>query len=320
MMYQTGHSSYMPHVTLLISETEMMEDGNYLRFSNELLKRGYQVSLCFIDSIAMRKSIICAEGFTVSTSLQAGLTFPRTHTVNLQESEIIWVLGIGLRQSFLDKIQLLYCLENDCKVINTPNCILNLKSKYSLASHGDIFQYPVSYASTNPRTLFSVIEESGKKWIAKPPAGSMGKDVFLLSADDPNTRVILETMTGANSDQYCLIQSYVEEIQKGEKRVLFAGGTAVGQYRRLATRDHRTNIVQGADYEACDLNAEELAYCEKIGPFLMSQGAAFVGMDLAFPFVIEFNVINPGGLLTIESLDGTDLTEKIIEGIFPEAI
>lgn len=310
----------MPQVTLLISETETIEDGNYLRFGNELLARGYQVSLCFVDSISMHNSIIFAKGFRLTESLVAGHLFQGTHGINLQEMEVIWILGIGLRQSFLDKLQLFYCLENYCKVINSPNCILNLKSKYSLASHSDIFQYPQSFASTDPNELFSVIESSGEKWIAKPPAGSMGRDVFLLSADDPNTRVILETMTGINADQYCLIQSYVEEIQKGEKRVLFAEGVAVGQYLRIAMKDHRTNLFQGAESEPCELSPDEIAYCKKIGPFLMSQGATFVGLDLAYPYVIEFNVINPGGLLTIESLGGKDLTEDIINGIFPGAI
>jgi len=310
----------MPQVTLLISETEAIEDGNYTRFGNELLNRGYQVSLCFVDSLSMHNSTICAEGFILAKPLKEGHSFPKTQMINLQEIEFVWILGIGLRQSFLDKLQLFYCLEKYCKVINSPNCILNLKSKYSLASHNDIFRYPQSYASTDPNTLFSVIKSNGGKWIAKPPAGSMGKDVFLLSADDPNTRVILETMTGVNADQYCLIQSYVEEIQAGEKRVLFAGGVAVGQYLRLATQDHRTNLVQGADCKPCELSTDEIAYCEKIGPFLVSQGAEFVGLDLAYPFVIEFNVINPGGLLTIESLGGNDLTGDIISRIFPEAI
>jgi len=310
----------MPQVILLISETETIEDGNYLRFSNELLKRGYQLSLCFVDTISMHKSVICAQGFILTTPLKVDHAFQNTHLIDLQEAEFIWVLGIGLRQSFLDKLQLFYCLEKFCTVINSPNCLLNLKSKYSLASHSDTFQYPESHASTDPDALFNVIKSGGGKWIAKPPAGSMGKDVFLLSANDPNTRVILDTMTGVNADQYCLIQRYVEEIQQGEKRVIFAGGSPVGQYRRLASKDHRTNLVQGADCEACELSAEELSYCERIGAFLMSEGASFVGMDLAYPFVIEFNVINPGGVLTIESLGGKDLTFDIIDRIFPEAI
>ena len=109
------------------------------------------------------------------------------------------------------------------------------------------------------------IVQSGGKWIAKPPAGSFGKDVYLLTSQDQNTAVILDSLTGEDKDQYCLLQRYVEEIEQGEKRVLFAGGKVVGQYLRRPTRDHRTNIMQGASAELCELTAEEADYCEKIG-------------------------------------------------------
>jgi len=126
-------------------------------------------------------------------------------------------------------------------------------------------------------------------------------------------------MTGPEADQYCLLQPYVEEIIKGEKRVLIAGGEPVGQYLRHAGKDHRTNVMHDAEIEPCDLDEAEDKYCRTIGAFLTSHGADFVGLDLAYPYVIEFNVINPGGLLTIESLTGKDLTADIIDRIFPES-
>ncbi len=126
-------------------------------------------------------------------------------------------------------------------------------------------------------------------------------------------------MTGPDGDHYCLLQPWVEEISRGEKRVLLAGGKTVGQYRRVATRDHRTNIMQGARTECCELTPEEVTYAERIGEFLRQFGAEFVGMDLAYPWVIEFNVINPGGLLTIEGLTGDDLTPRILDRIVPES-
>ncbi len=310
----------MATISLLIQYTPLIEDGNYLRFGNELIDRGHTVNVCMVDSLHMFASKIAATGFALSAPLRPGDHFPSAKQILLQDSDIVWVLGLGLRQSFLDKLQLLYSLENFCSVINSPSSILNLKSKYSLAAKSDIFQYPLTHASSDPDALYQLIENSGHKWIAKPPAGSMGRDIFLLSAEDANTRVILETMTGPDSDKYCLLQAYVDEIAAGEKRVLFAAGEVVGQYRRRANKDHRTNLVQGAKIDACDLNEEEQLYCQKIGRYLKSEGAAFVGMDLAFPFVIEFNVINPGGVLTIESLGGGCLAGDIVNRIITEAI
>ena len=167
--------------------------------------------------------------------------------------------------------------------------------------------------------LLDIIKDQGGKWIAKPPAGSLGRNIFLISAEDPNTRVILESMTGPESDQYCMIQPYVAEITGGEKRVLIAAGQPVGQYLRQNNGDHRTNVSAGASVSLCELSAAERQYCEKIGAYLRSHGALYVGLDLAFPWVIEFNVVNPGGVQTIMSLGGEDLAPRIIDQIFPES-
>jgi len=142
--------------------------------------------------------------------------------------------------------------------------------------------------------------------------------VYLLTSDDPNARVILESMCGPEQDRFCLLQRYVDEISNGEKRVILAGGKPVGQYLRIARKDHRTNIQQGATFQSCELTPEEIEYSERIGELLMSHGAEFVGMDLVYPWVIEFNVINPGGLLTIEQVAGDDITAAILHNIIGE--
>jgi glutathione synthase len=111
----------------------------------------------------------------------------------------------------------------------------------------------------------------------------------------------------------------VKEITGGEKRVLIAAGNPVGQYLRQNNGDHRTNVSAGASVSLCELSAAERHYCEKIGAYLKSEGALYVGLDLAFPWVIEFNVVNPGGLQTITSLGGEDLAPRIIDQIFPES-
>ncbi len=305
----------MIQVVLMIAETDTVEDGNYLRFGNELLRRGYEVNLCFLESIAMLDSKVIARGFKLCNPLLDGEMFPESHRIDLTQSDLLWVLTLGMRHSFLDKMQLLYCLRDHCRIINAIDSLMHFKSKYFLASHEAVFKYPPTFASNDPDELFRVVQTGNGKWIAKPPAGSLGRDVFLITKDDPNVRVILESMTGPESDHYCLLQSYIEEIRGGEKRVLIAGGVPVGQYIRQATKDHRTNQMHGADIAPCELTKDERLYCERIGQFLVSHGTEFVGVDLAFPYVIEFNVVNPGGLLTIESLTGTDLTSVIIDRI-----
>jgi glutathione synthase len=304
-------------IALLIAITDTVEDTNYLRLGNELLSRGHEVYGFNTDSLSMFRSRVHATGFQFQYALVEGQEFSAGRNTDLHDFDVVWTLNLGMRHSFLDKVQLLKCLEMDCKLVNSLDALMHFKSKYFLASHSDIFQYPKTFSSSDPDHLESIIRGEGGRWIAKPPAGSLGRDIFLLEASDPNTRVILETMTGPDADQYCLLQPYVEEITQGEKRVLIAGGKPVAQYLRQASGDHRTNVTAGAATELCQLTEKEQSYCERIGQFLSAHGALYVGVDLAFPWVIEFNVVNPGGIQTIVGLGGEDPSSEIISAITP---
>lgn len=304
----------MDNIAFLIPETDYLVDGNYLRFGNELQTRGLDVTFCLVDSISLRGSNVMARGFRLDQAVHNGDAFGTLNTFDLASFSHLWLMSLGFRRNFLDKIQLLYSINDRMHIINSLDAIMHLKSKYFLASRPEQFKYPATYASTDPATLYEVVQKGGK-WIAKPPAGSLGREVFLISNEDANARVILETLCGPDNDKYTLLQRYVEEIEQGEKRVLFAGGKPIGQYRRIATTDHRTNIMTGAHSEPCDLSQQEAEYCHMLGAFLKEFGAEFVGLDLAYPWVIEFNVINPGGLLTIEELTGKDLTPVIIDAV-----
>ena len=305
----------MTNIVFLVSATDTIIEGNYLKFANEMLARGANSHIGIVDSLALSRSSIVIEGFRLTTPLLANEPFPTDlSTLKLTDFDVVWIMSLGYRHSFLDKIQLLYGLPDSCRIINSIDALMHFKSKYFLASHPETFAHPETHASTNPEELLRIVQ-SGGKWIAKPPAGSFGNDVYLLTAEDPNAAVILDALTGQEQDRYCLIQRYVDEIAAGEKRVLFAGGEVVGQYIRTPTKDHRTNIMQGAAAALCELTPEESAYCEKIGNLMKSFGAEFVGMDLAYPWVIEFNVITPGGIDTIVQLGGPDLTKSVLDKI-----
>ena len=154
-------------------------------------------------------------------------------------------------------------------------------------------------------------------WIAKPPAESFGKNVFILRRNDTNAKVILQSMTSDEyTMRYCILQEYVPEISlKGEKRVLIANGRIIGYYLRKPFNDHRTNIHQGAEVHTCELSEDERELCKRIGQYLKNLGAYFVGIDMVYPYVIELNVLNPGGLGTILKITGKDLSQEVINSV-----
>jgi glutathione synthase len=91
----------------------------------------------------------------------------------------------------------------------------------------------------------------------------------------------------------------------------------MGCYLRLPAEDHRTNLAQGAQAERATLSHQEIALAHTIGAFCQTEGAEFIGIDMVYPYIIEINIVNPGGLGTLQGL-GIDLpADRLIQQIVP---
>jgi glutathione synthase len=300
----------MARIALLIQKTPKLEDGNYLRLGRELAILGHEMQLLSVDSLRMQSNQVIADSFDWQQNMASGDDYPDENSLVI-DHDLLWVLSIGFRRSFLDKIQLLQALPRHVQVVNSVDALMYLKSKYLLAASPRHFPGPETHASPNAQELIDIVTSGGGRWIIKPPAGSLGRDVFLVEPGDSNLATILQHLCGADNDQYTMIQRYLPAIENGEKRVLLAAGKVMGQYLRRAGSDHRTNVSQGAAIERSDLTADETALCHEIGRQLVQRGAVYAGIDLVYPHLIEVNVINPGGLTTIEELTGTNLAPRV---------
>jgi glutathione synthase len=113
------------------------------------------------------------------------------------------------------------------------------------------------------------------------------------------------------------MQRYVPEIRNGEKRVLVAGSKIICAYQKdiVLSSDHRTNVRQGGASTICDLSTQEMALCSRIGSCFGDLGLYYIGIDLAYPYVIELNVINPGGLINYARLTGENRAPHVVETV-----
>ncbi len=304
----------MLRTALLINDAPAFEDGNNFRFASLLQEQGQEVDIFLIDTLQLHRGDICAMGFRFKSTFEidSPLPEPSLQTIN---HNVVWLLGLGDRTTFLDKYQLLFALPDQCMLINSLEAIMHLKSKYFLASRSKAFPNPETYASSNADALIDTVRSKGGDWIVKPPAGSLGVDVFRVSERDVTLESTISQLCGPDNNRYTLLQQYVPEIEKGEKRVLLAGGRIIGQYLRRAESGSTTNLHQGASAFTCELSEEERVYCEQLAVRILGMGAYFAGIDLAWPWLIEINVINPGGITTIDELTGRNLAPDVVSAV-----
>jgi len=305
-----------PRFLVLADAVHQMDFMNGLIITNALFRNGVDVRIAATDSLFLADGRVGCLSARVQRELRVGdSVVAALEATWLDDSDCVWVLGLGTRASFLDKIQLLWIASRRVRVINSIEAILHLNNKYSLSLLDDLCLTPRSYASSSFDYLWAVYREGkSSTWVVKPPADSKGRNVFLLREGDSNVRGLLQAMTSVRGDAaYTILQEYIEGIRDGEKRVLLSGGEVVGQYLRVhSAEDHRTNLFQGAVKRECALTDDEARLCRAIAARLLAHEIYYAGLDLVYPYLLEVNIVNPGGLNSIHELTGEDLSDQAI--------
>lgn len=224
--------------------------------------------------------------------------------------DLYLVLGFGSAATFLDRMQMLASLPQE-RFVNTAQALVFQHGKISLALACPDVPQPASLLSNDPEAL-AVRVAAGGDWIAKPPAGSFGRDVFRLRSGDTNVAAILSHLT--RDGRYALLQAHVPEAETDEVRVLVAGGEVLGAYRKRPV-DHRGNLQAGAVAEPATLSPAADATLARLVPRLGGLGVRFAAVDLAGDKVLEINIANPGWLQTYETITGENLAPQAVAAL-----
>jgi glutathione synthase len=287
----------MPTICFLTSTRGDPRNDNHLRLPAAWAAAGWHVTCADHDDVRVTAGRIC-----IAPADQP-----------LDRFDLIWLVGLGARASFLDRMQLLLAVE-PVRFVNRPAALLTQHAKYLLPTGPLARHHPETYASRDPTWLRGVVARGGD-WIVKPPAASFGRDVFRVNAADPNLAIILDSLTGHDGSSYCLLQRYIGEIEQGETRVLLAAGKVIAAYKRRPGTGHRANLSGDGRAETTTLTGEEATLARAVAKQLQDHGVDFVAVDLAYPWIVEFNIANPGGLGTIERLTGIDHAPDVVTAL-----
>ncbi len=130
--------------------------------------------------------------------------------------------------------------------------------------------------------------------ILKPLDGMGGASIFRVKQDDPNTSVIIETLT-EHGKKSIMAQQFIPEISDGDKRILMINGEPVpyALARIPAQGETRGNLAAGGRAEGRPLTDRDRWICQQVGPKLREKGLIFVGLDVIGDYLTEINVTSP---------------------------
>ncbi len=193
-------------------------------------------------------------------------------------------------------------------VVNDPTSVRNAPEKLFVTQFADLM--PPTLITYSLEEIRAFREEEGDI-IVKPLYGNGGAGVFLIKQDDTNLSSLVEFFAQTLNEPL-MIQRYVPEVRKGDKRIIIIDGKAVGAVNRVPPSwDTRANLHVGGRAERATLTKRDLEICEALGPALEQRGLIFVGIDVIGHYLTEINVTSPTGMQEIDRFDGVNLASRL---------
>lgn len=292
-----------------------IDGDSTFRIMEEAQARGHSLFYYTPDKLAYQEGRVTAKGWPVTVQRVHGDHFRLGDEieVELSDFDVVW-----LRQDppfdmgYITTTHILDMIHPDTLVVNDPFWVRNYPEKLLVLNFPDLT--PPTMIARDLETLKEFRVRHGDV-ILKPLYGNGGAGVFKLSQGDSNLASLHEMFAGINREPL-IMQKFLPDVSKGDKRVILVDGEPVGAINRVpAAGETRSNMHVGGRPEKVDLTERDLEICAAIGPLLREKGQVFVGIDVIGDWLTEINVTSPTGLQELERFDGANVTAKIWEAI-----
>ena len=279
--------------------------------------RGHRVFHYTADALNYADGHVWAQAHPVTVQRVQGDHFTFGEPVRLDLGEQADV--VLMRQDppfdlgYITATHLLERIMDRTLIVNDPVSVRNAPEKV----------FVLDFARFMPPTLVTRSLDEAKAFLAqhkdivvKPLHGNGGKAIFRVGSDGANLSALIEVFNTAWREPH-MIQAFLPDVAKGDKRIVLVDGEVAGAINRLpGAGEIRSNLAVGGSAEKTALTPEEREICAALGPELKKRGLLFVGIDvIGGKWLTEINVTSHTGIVAIERFDGTDVAGMIWDAI-----
>ena len=277
----------------------------------EAQKRGHAVSYYTPDKLSLRGNEVVAPVQKLEVRDEPGNHFTLGEPRREKLSGFDVVL---LRQdppfdlAYITSTHLLERIHPKTLVVNDPASVRNAPEKIFVMDFPQLM--PPTLISRDLDEINAFRTEHGAV-VMKPLHGYGGASVFRVMPQDMNFGSLFDMFSVTFREPW-VIQRFLPEVKRGDKRIILVDGEFAGAVNRVpAADDLRSNMVRGGAAQAADLTSREREICAALGPSLRQRGLLFVGIDVIDDYLTEINVTSPTGIRAVWRLGGPDVAAKI---------
>jgi glutathione synthase len=289
-----------------VSTVNIMGDTSFA-LSLEAQRRGHSLFHYTPDRLTQENGRIYARVEEMQLRDEAGNHFTLGEPVRTELTEMDVIL---LRQdppfdmNYITTTHMLERVHPRTLVVNDPAWVRNSPEKIFVTEFPDLMPETLI---TRDAGEIAAFRRQHRDIIIKPLYGNGGAGIFHLREDDRNLASLLEMFSQMFREPF-IVQRYLPEVRKGDKRIILIDGEAAGAINRVpAEHDSRSNMHVGGRAEATELTDREREICARIGPSLRERGFILVGIDVIGDYLTEINVTSPTGIREVKKFGGADI-------------
>ena len=281
----------------------------------EAQKRGYSLYHYLPSHLTLNDGRVTARAYPLTVQRKMGRHFALgpMEALNLHEMDAVLMRqDPPFNMAYITATHILEHIHPETLVVNDPFHVRNAPEKLFVTHFENVMPPTLISADIDEVRAF---RQEHKDIIVKPVYGNGGAGVFHLPPGDENLGALIELFTTTWCEPI-MVQRYIPEVRKGDKRVILIEGRPVGAINRVpAVGEARSNMHVGGRPEKATLTGRELEICEGIGPTLAKNGIIFAGIDVIGGYLTEINVTSPTGLQEVNRFDGVALERQIWDAI-----
>ena len=208
-----------------------------------------------------------------------------------------------------------YLLERACeegaRIVNDPKSLRDCNEKFFATRFRDCI--PPLVVAARQDVLLDFHAEHGDV-VFKKLDGMGGTSIFRVRRDDPNLRVVIETLTDLGGTPV-MAQRFIPEISAGDKRILLIDGEPVpyALARIPKPGETRGNLAAGGSGVGQPLSDRDAFIAARVGPELRERGLRFVGIDVIGDFLTEINVTCPTCIRELDRQFDLDIAGVLLD-------
>src|SRR6266567_1779744 len=205
---------------------------------------------------------------------------------------------------YITATHLLERIRGETLVVNDPASVRNAPEKVWVLDFAE-FMPPTAITRSLGLTRKFLAEHG--EIVVKPLHGFAGGSVFRIGADGRNLASLIELFNTTYREPH-VVQKFLPEIARGDKRIVLVDGEVAGAINRLPGEGEiRSNLAVGGKAAKTELTAREEEICAALAPELRKRGLLFAGIDvIGGKWLTEINVTSPTGIVAIDAFNGTD--------------